>query len=142
MVYFVEEIKCYICFFVFEEDGEESVEGDEGRGDVYFFYGVEEGERFVEEVGVGVGFDEGVEEVRVEFDGVVGVFFDGEEEVVGGVEVVGLGEEVEYEEEGVGVVGEGGGGGEVVEEVEGVGRVGDEVEGLEDGGCGEGEGLE
>ena len=49
---------------------------------------------------------------------------------------------MEHEEEGVGGVGEGGGGGEVVEEAESAGRVGDEAEGLEDGGCGEGEGLE
>lgn len=81
----------------------------------------------MEEAGVGVGFDEGVEEARVELDGAVGAFLDGEEEVAGGVEVAGLGEEVEHEEEGVGVVGEGVGGGEVVEEAESAGRVGDEA---------------
>ena len=68
----MEEIEGHAGFAAFEEDGEESVEGDGGRGDAHFFHGVEEGERLVEEAGVGVGFDEGVEEARVELDGAVG----------------------------------------------------------------------
>lgn len=122
-----EEIKRHAGSAAFEEDREESVEGDEGRRDSHLLHGVEEVERLVEEAGVGVGSDQGVEEARVELDGAVGAFLDREEEVACGVEAAGLGEEVEHEEEGVGVVREGVGGGEVVEEAESAGRVGDEA---------------
>lgn len=122
----MEEIERQTGLPAFEEDGEESVEGDEGRRDAHLLHGVEEVYGLVEEAGVCVGCDEGVEEARVELDGAVGAFLDREEEVASGVEVARLGEEVEHEEEGVGVVGEADGR-EPVEEAESVGRGFDET---------------
>ncbi|KAK9102637.1 hypothetical protein Sjap_019891 [Stephania japonica] len=89
------------------------------RGDSHLFHGPEELDRLVNETGIAVDSDQGVEELVVEHDGAVGLGLDGEEEVSGGVEVVSAGEELQELEEGAVGVGEGGVGVSPVEEVEG-----------------------
>ncbi|KAK9145876.1 hypothetical protein Sjap_005779 [Stephania japonica] len=92
------------------------------RGDSHLFHGPEELDQLVNETGIAVASDQGVEELVVEHDDAVGLGLDGEEEVSGGVKVASAGEELEELEEGAVGVGEGGVGVSPVEEVEGFGE--------------------
>ncbi|KAK9130880.1 hypothetical protein Sjap_011367 [Stephania japonica] len=110
---------------VHDEHGEhphcqQTIKCNDKRGDSHFFHGPEELDRLVNETGIAVASNQGVEELVVEHDGAIGLGLNGEEEVSGGVEVASAGEELE---EGAVGVGEGGVGVSPVEEVEGFGGV-------------------